>query len=56
VYQELRVDGDILNKCKTNTFNNNFDAPDAHFDYSSLFSDAQVEKVVYPKKKKRCEN
>jgi hypothetical protein len=23
----------------------NFDAPDANFDYSSLFSDAQVEKV-----------
>jgi hypothetical protein len=29
----------------------NFDAPDAHFDYSSLFSDAQVEKVGNPKKK-----
>jgi hypothetical protein len=34
---------------------NNFDAPDTHFDYSSLFSDAQVEKVGNPKKKK-CEN
>jgi hypothetical protein len=26
-------------------YGNNFDAPNAHFDYSSLFSDAQVEKV-----------
>jgi hypothetical protein len=26
------------------------DAPDAHFHYSSLFSDAQVEKVRNPKK------
>jgi hypothetical protein len=33
-------------KCKTN-----FDAPDAHFDYWSLFSDAQVQKVGNPKKK-----
>jgi hypothetical protein len=30
---------------------NDFDAPDAHFDYSSLFSDAQVEKVGNPGKK-----
>jgi hypothetical protein len=30
---------------------NNFDAPDAHFDFSSLFSDAPVEKVGNPKKK-----
>jgi hypothetical protein len=29
-------------------------APDAHFNYSSLFSDAQVEKVGNPNKK--CEN
>jgi hypothetical protein len=28
-----------------------FDAPDAHFDYSSLLSDAQVEKVGNLKKK-----
>jgi hypothetical protein len=28
----------------------NFNAPDAHFDYSSLFSDAQVEKVGNPEK------
>jgi hypothetical protein len=27
---------------------NSLDAPDAHFDYSSLFSDAQVEKVGNP--------
>jgi hypothetical protein len=27
---------------------NNFDAPDAHFDYSSLFRDAQVEEVGNP--------
>jgi hypothetical protein len=32
----------------------NFDAPDAHFNYSSLFSDAQSEKVGNPGKK--CEN
>jgi hypothetical protein len=30
---------------------NNVDAPDAHFDYESLFSDAQVEKVGNPEKK-----
>jgi hypothetical protein len=30
---------------------NNFDAPDAHFDYSSLFSDAQVEKGGNPEQK-----
>jgi hypothetical protein len=29
----------------------NSDAPDAHFDHSSLFSDAQVEKVGNPKNK-----
>jgi hypothetical protein len=29
----------------------NFDAPDAHFDYSRPFSDAQVEKVGNPKNK-----
>jgi hypothetical protein len=34
---------------------NNFDAPDAHFNHSSLFSDAQVEKVGNPEKK-ICEN
>jgi hypothetical protein len=33
---------------------NNFDAPEAHFDYSNLFNDAQVEKVGNLKKK--CEN
>jgi hypothetical protein len=32
----------------------NFDAPDAHFDYSNLFSDAQIEKVGNPGEK--CEN
>jgi hypothetical protein len=37
-----------------NLYDTNFDAPDAHFDYSSLFSDAQVEKVGNPEKK--CEN
>jgi hypothetical protein len=31
-------------KCKTK-YDTIFDAPDAHFDYSSLFCDAQVEKV-----------
>jgi hypothetical protein len=38
-------------KCKTNTL------PNAHFDYSSLFSDAQIEKVGNPKTKKQnnCE-
>jgi hypothetical protein len=30
----------------------NSDAPDEHFDYSSLFSDAQVEKVGNSKEKK----
>jgi hypothetical protein len=35
-------------KCKTN-----FDAPDAHFDYSSFFSDAQVEKVEKTNKPKK---
>jgi hypothetical protein len=34
---------------------NNFDAPDAHFDYSSLFSDAQVKKVGNPKKNVKTE-
>jgi hypothetical protein len=33
---------------------NNFDAPDAHFDYSSPFNDAQVKKIGNPEKK--CEN
>jgi hypothetical protein len=33
----------------------NFDAPDAHFDYSSLFSDVQVEKVQIRKKVKTVE-
>jgi hypothetical protein len=28
----------------------NFDAPDAHFDYLSLFSGIQAEKVGNPKK------
>jgi hypothetical protein len=28
-----------------------FDAPDAHFDYSSVFSDAQVKKLEIRKKK-----
>jgi hypothetical protein len=31
-----------------------FDAPDVHFDYSRVFSDAQVVKVGNPGKK--CEN
>jgi hypothetical protein len=35
---------------KTNTLPL-FDAPDAHFDYSSLFSDAQVEKLENPGEK-----
>jgi hypothetical protein len=30
----------------------NFDAPDAHFDYLSLFSGTRAEKVGNPKKKK----
>jgi hypothetical protein len=34
---------------------NNFDAPDTHFDYSSIFSDSQVEKVGNPKKKVKNE-
>jgi hypothetical protein len=34
-----------------NQYVNNVDAPDAHFDYSSLVSDAQVEKVGNPRKK-----
>jgi hypothetical protein len=33
-----------------NQYVTNFDAPDAHFDYSSLFSDAQVKKVGNPEK------
>jgi hypothetical protein len=33
----------------------NFDAPDAHFDYLSLFSGTQAEKVGNPEKK-TCEN
>jgi hypothetical protein len=40
----------ILLKRKTNTVNN-FDTPDAHFDFSSLVGDAQVEKVGNPKTK-----
>jgi hypothetical protein len=32
-------------------YDTNFDAPDAHFDYSSLFSGTQDEKVGNPKKK-----
>jgi hypothetical protein len=32
---------------------NNFDAPDAHFDCSNIFSDAQIEKVGNLKEKKR---
>jgi hypothetical protein len=35
-----------------NQYINNFDAPDANFDNSSLFSDAQVEKVGNKKKNK----
>jgi hypothetical protein len=38
-------------KCKTNNYVNNLDAPDAHFGYSSLFSDVQVEKVGNPTQK-----
>jgi hypothetical protein len=37
-------------ECKTK-YVTNFDAPDAHFNYSSLLSDAQVEKVGNPKNK-----
>jgi hypothetical protein len=36
----------------SNYYNTNFDASDAHFDYSSLFSGTQAEKVGNPKKKK----
>jgi hypothetical protein len=43
----------FLSKKKKNKIkNDNFDASaDAHFDYSSLFSDAKVEKVGNPKKR-----
>jgi hypothetical protein len=34
-----------------NSYVTNFDAPDVHFDYSSLCSDAQVEKVGNPGRK-----
>jgi hypothetical protein len=34
-----------------NLYVTNFAAPDAHFDYSGLYSDAQVENVGNPKKK-----
>ena len=34
----------------------NFDAPDAHFDYSSLFSDALVDEEVGNPRRKNCEN
>jgi hypothetical protein len=32
-------------------YDTNFDAPDAHFNYLSLFSGTQAEKVGNPKKK-----
>jgi hypothetical protein len=41
-------------KCKTNKLTI-YDAPDAHFDFSSLFSNVQVEKVGNPKERKKCE-
>jgi hypothetical protein len=34
-----------------NKYVTNFDAPDAYFDYASLFSDAQVKNVGNPGKK-----
>jgi hypothetical protein len=40
--------------CKTNTFTN-FDAPDAHFDYANLFSDARSKKLEIGKKKEKTE-
>jgi hypothetical protein len=46
-----------VSKCKTNTIPILiFDAPDAHFDYSSLFSgtQAEAEKVGNPKKRENC--
>jgi hypothetical protein len=46
----------IYLKCKTNKLPILiFDASDAHFDYSSLFSDAQVKKVGNPKKNVKIE-
>jgi hypothetical protein len=32
-----------------NSYDTNVDAPDAHFDNLCLFSDAQAEKIEYPK-------
>jgi hypothetical protein len=43
----------VLCKCKTK-YDTNFDAPDAHFDYLSLFSGTQAEKVGNLGEK--CEN
>jgi hypothetical protein len=43
----------LVDNVKLNKYVTNFDAPDAHFDYSSLFSDAQVKKVGNPRKKKK---
>jgi hypothetical protein len=41
---------------KTKTkYDTNFDTPDAHFDYLSLFSGTHAEKVGNPTKK-NCEN
>jgi hypothetical protein len=37
-------------QCKTIKYINNFHAPDAHFDYSSLFSDALLKKLEIRKK------
>jgi hypothetical protein len=40
--------------CNVKLIRYQFDAPDAHFDYSSLFSGTQAEKVGNPKK--NCKN
>jgi hypothetical protein len=45
----------ILLECK-NKYVTNFDAPDVHFDYLSLFSDAQAEKVGNPGEKMKTVN
>jgi hypothetical protein len=46
LYSKIKLD---MSRCKTKA--NNFDTPDAHFDYSNLYSDAQVDKVGNSKKK-----
>jgi hypothetical protein len=42
-------------KCKTNTLPILMHHADAHFDYSSLFGDAQVEKAGNPLKNKKTD-